>query len=164
MNYLHVDSAAPAYGYADETRPVTWRLLWADNRYLDGTIPPEEADYVFLQPDLSRAERAREQVAKTGNVAAATPGIDLVIVRSGQPAPRRSEAGDLAFGRVAASLADDRLDAIEAHVSSQTSAAHMPSVAVWGIQGDRVKSGFCTESRPPWTKSLFSTSAHRSPS
>lgn len=32
-----------------EGSPVTWRLLWADDRYLDGSIPPEEAAY-FAEP------------------------------------------------------------------------------------------------------------------
>ncbi|MDE2593269.1 MAG: hypothetical protein KGL57_03445 [Burkholderiales bacterium] len=32
-----------------EGSPVTWRLLWADDRYLDGTVPSEEGDY-FAEP------------------------------------------------------------------------------------------------------------------
>ncbi|OMO15796.1 Imm72 family immunity protein, partial [Xanthomonas oryzae] len=30
---------------------VVWRLIWRDDRYEDGTIPDEEAGYVFIQPD-----------------------------------------------------------------------------------------------------------------
>ncbi|MFN3417361.1 MAG: Imm72 family immunity protein, partial [Caldimonas sp.] len=39
-----------ALNYYDEERdkpwPVTWRLIWKDERYLDGTIPEEEAQYM----------------------------------------------------------------------------------------------------------------------
>jgi hypothetical protein len=98
MNYLHADSPAPQAEIGDIAAPgmqtwqkkdVYWRLIWRDDRYEDGTIPPEEVDYVFQQPALDRAERARRQVAKTGNIAAAAAGIDLIVARSGQPAPRR---------------------------------------------------------------------------
>lgn len=37
--------------------PITWKLIWEDKRYLDGTIPPEEAEYfpdALTPPDFSR--------------------------------------------------------------------------------------------------------------
>lgn len=54
MNYLHDGSRAPqltvktAQGYMDQD--TTWRLLWRDDRYIDGTVPEEEADYRFSRP------------------------------------------------------------------------------------------------------------------
>lgn len=54
MNYLHGGSQAPQIGVETEDDIVdcdtTWRLLWRDDRYLDGTIPEVEAQYVFMQP------------------------------------------------------------------------------------------------------------------
>lgn len=48
MNYLLAGTKAPFY--KDQERgpalPVTWRLIWKDTRYLDGTIPEEETEYL----------------------------------------------------------------------------------------------------------------------
>ncbi|GJI91238.1 Imm72 family immunity protein [Duganella hordei] len=30
---------------------TTWRLLWRDDRYINGTVPEEEAHYRFTKPD-----------------------------------------------------------------------------------------------------------------
>ena len=48
MNYLLANALAPTYrdGELDKPMPVTWRLIWKDERYVDGVIPPEEADYL----------------------------------------------------------------------------------------------------------------------
>ncbi|MGS0577643.1 Imm71 family immunity protein [Xanthomonas oryzae pv. oryzicola] len=55
MNYLHGGSAAPKASQEIEDDvlniDVVWRLIWRDDRYEDGTIPDEEAGYVFMQPD-----------------------------------------------------------------------------------------------------------------
>lgn len=55
MNYLHGGSHAPPVTLQSATDSadvaVTWRLLWADERYLDGTVPAEEAEYRFARPD-----------------------------------------------------------------------------------------------------------------
>jgi hypothetical protein len=55
MNYLHGGSNAPKMTIetADDNIDLdtTWRLLWRDDRYSDGTIPEEEADYIFTKPD-----------------------------------------------------------------------------------------------------------------
>jgi Immunity protein 72/Immunity protein 71 len=56
----------------EQLQPVIWRLLWEDTRYLDGTVPEEEKDYII--PDAKMA------VAKIANVG------DFIIARSGQPA------------------------------------------------------------------------------
>jgi hypothetical protein len=62
MNYLLVDTRAPKlvqwyrdkndrrYGYDTITKDATWRLVWRDDRYKDGTIPDEEQDYQFIVP------------------------------------------------------------------------------------------------------------------
>ena len=52
MNYLHGGSDAPTievFDADDEIEEVAtqWRLIWKDDRYLDGTIPDEESAYTF---------------------------------------------------------------------------------------------------------------------
>lgn len=55
MNYLHGGSKAPQIRVetADDSFSLdaTWRLLWRDDRYCDGTVPEEEAQYRFTAPD-----------------------------------------------------------------------------------------------------------------
>lgn len=82
MNYLHGGSPAPQ---ADMERQndmlsadVTWRLLWRDDRYEDGTIPDEEAGYRFLQP----------QTPKPVQIAETPTSPEVVFAETGQPAPR----------------------------------------------------------------------------
>lgn len=71
MNYLLAGSIAPQYkdGDFEPQIDVTWRLIWADHRYEDGTIPEEEKDYLAEVPE-PRQERLRglpsETVPKTG--------------------------------------------------------------------------------------------------
>jgi hypothetical protein len=62
MNYLHGGTLAPKakltykdssdreLGHSVKITEVTWRLIWRDNRYEDGTIPAEEQDYRFDLP------------------------------------------------------------------------------------------------------------------
>lgn len=55
MNYLHQGSNAPTIAFEGdgprgEGRPTVWRLLWKDDRYLDGDLPPEEEAYRFFAP------------------------------------------------------------------------------------------------------------------
>ena len=50
MNYLLGSVPAPLYEttdgtYSNGTRPVFWRLIWEDDRYLDGHIPGVEVGY-----------------------------------------------------------------------------------------------------------------------
>ena len=67
MNYLHGGSNAPqiAVLIAGESsaRDTTWRLLWEDERYLDGTIPSEEVDYRFTKPDPTPEHRPATTVS-----------------------------------------------------------------------------------------------------
>ncbi len=71
MNYLVSGAKAPLYqnGDLDKPMPVIWRLIWKDERYLDGTIPEEEAEYLKpieeIAPLQLRCE-ANEPCPKTG--------------------------------------------------------------------------------------------------
>ncbi len=62
MNYLHAFDKAPKAKIETATTSididVTWRLLWKDERYEDGTIPEEEKDYVFNAPADKEEENA----------------------------------------------------------------------------------------------------------
>ncbi|MDE2078521.1 MAG: hypothetical protein KGI91_15860 [Burkholderiales bacterium] len=60
MVYMCAGAEAYRYGeprwYPGGGQPITWRLIWEDKRYLDGTIPAEEADYfpgTLMPPDFS---------------------------------------------------------------------------------------------------------------
>lgn len=82
MNYLHAGSPAPAsrYEHQDESfsEPVTWRLLWKDTRYEDGSIPAEEDEYVFQKPNGATDDSS------------ATSETDSTMIwfETGQPAPK----------------------------------------------------------------------------
>lgn len=61
MVYMCEGEQAYRYGepcwYPGGGQPITWRLIWEDQRYLDGNIPAEEADYfpeAVSPPDFSR--------------------------------------------------------------------------------------------------------------
>lgn len=82
MNYLHAGSPAPAVRYEDEnesfSKPVTWRLLWEDTRYEDGSIPAEEDEYVFQKPN--GATDAPSEINGTDST--------MIWFETGQPAPK----------------------------------------------------------------------------
>ncbi|MFT3721036.1 Imm71 family immunity protein [Pseudorhodoferax sp.] len=86
MNYLHGGSPAPraTQRTADSEElhhvDVTWRLLWRDDRYEDGSIPEEERDYRFLQPGPINPPQPTPLTTKQSEVLAGVP--------SGQPCPR----------------------------------------------------------------------------
>ncbi|MDY7545130.1 Imm72 family immunity protein [Glaciimonas sp. CA11.2] len=54
-NYFLAGAVATEYQLegTDKWEEVWWRLLWEDKRYLDGTIPAEEADYVKTRPPVA---------------------------------------------------------------------------------------------------------------
>jgi hypothetical protein len=84
MNYLHGGSPAPQalqtkIGGGGLKESVIWRLLWKDERYTNGLIPPEEADYVFLMP---------EPPAEADSHLERSPELRLVYADSGDPAPQ----------------------------------------------------------------------------
>jgi hypothetical protein len=60
MNYLLGGTSAPYYSDEENTppMPVAWRLIWKDTRYLDGSIPEEEAEY--LKP-ITPAKNPRQR-------------------------------------------------------------------------------------------------------
>ena len=66
MAYLHGQSKAPQASLetadANPNADVTWRLLWRDDRYEDGTVPEEESEYVFLSPDPARQAPEPEEL------------------------------------------------------------------------------------------------------
>lgn len=74
MNYLLGGTTAPVYSMLHR-RPVTWRLIWEDGRYLDGHVSNEEDQYFPLQP-------------KPSDVASAFAGADLISATSGQTCPK----------------------------------------------------------------------------
>ncbi len=81
MNYLHAGSAAPQASVVTPNDcpdiDVTWRLIWRDDRYENGSIPAEEADYVFVEPQAPAPEPVPEP-----------PSTDnIVTALTGQPAP-----------------------------------------------------------------------------
>jgi hypothetical protein len=81
MNYLHGGSNAPQACVETATDniaiDVTWRLLWKDDRYQDGTIPEEEKGYVFLHPEPPEPEKPAPVYRPS----------DITVAESGDKAP-----------------------------------------------------------------------------
>lgn len=84
MNYLHGGSQAPQMTIETEKDTydlyTTWRLLWRDDRYLDNTIPDEEANYKFTTPKeipphsrFATQETVRDWAETVGTVAHSAP-------------------------------------------------------------------------------------------
>jgi hypothetical protein len=74
MNYL--SAGVPAFTYGSSgPRPVTWKLIWEDNRYLDGHISNEEA--LYFPPQAKPAEQQ-----------AAFVSADLITASTGQTCPK----------------------------------------------------------------------------
>jgi len=79
MNYLHEGSPAPTIAFEGDTsrgegRPTTWRLLWKDDRYLDGSIPEEEKEYVFYTPPQAAPVMPSASTAGTTTIITAQTG------------------------------------------------------------------------------------------
>ncbi|MDQ5927036.1 MAG: Imm72 protein, partial [Pseudomonadota bacterium] len=61
MVYMCQGEEAFRYGepcwHSGGGQAITWKLIWEDQRYLDGVIPPEEAEYfpdgAVTPPDFS---------------------------------------------------------------------------------------------------------------
>ncbi len=84
-------------GYPGGGQPITWRLIWEDKRYVDGVIPPEEADYypeALTPPDFLRF--VGEDLGNDWN------SSQLVVAHTGELAPLtgRWAAQDDLGGRV----------------------------------------------------------------
>lgn len=89
MDYMAAGQPALRYGegvyYAGDFvggEPVTWKLVWADDRYADGVVPDDEApmfppqtapDFVALWEDVEyedeRPKEDRRVTARTGQIA-----------------------------------------------------------------------------------------------
>lgn len=82
MNYLHEGSAAPQASLETKNdNPninATWRLLWRDDRYINGTIPLEESSYVFLMPEAQEADPVTSYASTATN---------MIVAETGQSAP-----------------------------------------------------------------------------
>jgi Immunity protein 71/Immunity protein 72 len=77
MNYLHANSRATHIGEGREPIPTTWRLIWKDDRYTDGTIPAEESSYVFNEP---------RKKTTTVNIASASVVEAVIFANTGERA------------------------------------------------------------------------------
>lgn len=105
LNYLHQGAPAPTIGFEEDSarnegRPTVWRLRWIDDRYEDGTIPAEEAGYVFPRPPDRPPKPEREIEADINFVMSDDPATESgvwaalehldkrVTVNKGDPMPR----------------------------------------------------------------------------
>lgn len=88
MNYLHGGSKAPQMMLqtANDTFDLntTWRLLWRDDRYINGTVPEEEAHYQFTTPKenppqswIVTQETRRWWTENVGTAAISTPPVSV---------------------------------------------------------------------------------------
>ena len=76
----------------NELIDVRWRLLWQDTRYLDGTVPAEEAQYILSPPDAAPARYAQSAYAgdpcpQTGRWQALRLNHRIEHIEKGQPMP-----------------------------------------------------------------------------
>jgi hypothetical protein len=102
MSYLLEGVAVPPAVTIDEkdgesyTRPATWRLIWEDNRYLDGTIPDEEKDY--FPATETAAPAAPVEVASDPVISLETnqrvPKHGMWVVADRLDVRKRFESGD----------------------------------------------------------------------
>jgi hypothetical protein len=73
MNYLLKDTSAPPLAVeGGSSRPVVWKLIWQDNRYVDGQIPVEER--LYFPPEVLKTTQPSFTVpdvvsALTGEIA-----------------------------------------------------------------------------------------------
>lgn len=101
MNYLHAGSKAPRITIETATDNIdldtTWRLLWRDDRYSDGTIPEKEVHYQFNQP--LKTQEQRPSVGLTDEImwaesGAAVPAAGTWLVESDISAKITVEKGE----------------------------------------------------------------------
>lgn len=81
MAYLYGNGLAPnRYGDQGgrEGTPTTWRLIWRDDRYQDGTVPAEEASYQFIMPEGRARPRPADELMAEGK------WDEIVVARSGE--------------------------------------------------------------------------------
>jgi hypothetical protein len=81
MAYLygsHVAQNRDTEGPGRDGAPTTWRLIWRDDRYEDGTIPAEEADYKFVMPEGRPRPRPAPDLMAEGKWS------EIVVNRTGE--------------------------------------------------------------------------------
>ncbi|WP_370870133.1 Imm72 family immunity protein [Variovorax boronicumulans] len=91
-NYLLKGQTAHQYQPegSNDLVPVRWRLLWEDRRYIDGTVPAEEAHYVDIAAEISSSEHgvfSGDICPQTGNWRAPRLNNRQEHVEHGQPMP-----------------------------------------------------------------------------
>lgn len=104
MVYMCAGAEAYRYGeprwYPGGGQPITWRLIWEDQRYLDGNIPPEEAEYFpdsLTPPDFLHLVGEELETDWRSD--------DLIVIHSGESATRtgrwaaRDDLGGVIFWR-----------------------------------------------------------------
>jgi hypothetical protein len=97
MNYLLEEAPTPkAVNRGGVIVPAVWRLVWEDTRYLDGSIPEEEALY-FPPAETSKAAAtvyaaSEPVISLQSNQQASKPGVWVVAHRL--DTRRRFELGD----------------------------------------------------------------------
>ncbi|WP_241822123.1 Imm71 family immunity protein [Herbaspirillum sp. C7C8] len=102
MNYLHGASPAPTICACTKDDEIdlatTWRLLWRDDRYIDGLIPEEERYYRFNQPEVKHSApqnvSENDQITWTESGTAATK-TGRWLVESDMTASIELKAGEL---------------------------------------------------------------------
>jgi hypothetical protein len=103
MSYFLEGVAVPPAVTIDEkdgesyTRPATWRLIWEDDRYLDGTIPEEEKDYFPATEETTKPASpvtvaSDSLISLETNQRATKPGMWVVADRL--DVRKRFESGD----------------------------------------------------------------------
>ncbi|MBC7700398.1 Imm72 family immunity protein [Aquabacterium sp.] len=77
----------------NELIDVRWRLIWQDTRYLNGTVPAEEAQYILSPPEDAAPNRyaqsayAGDLCPQTGQWQAPRLQNRIELVERGQPMP-----------------------------------------------------------------------------
>ncbi|WP_179999198.1 Imm72 family immunity protein [Acinetobacter sp. YH12239] len=78
-NYFLEGSEATQYKLegTDDWYDVKWRLIWEDNRYIDGTIPEEEKNYIFDIENIGKQSNQPE-----------TESTEKLSMAAGQVSPK----------------------------------------------------------------------------
>jgi hypothetical protein len=81
-------------GFIYELKDVTWRLLWRDDRYEDGTIPEEEKDYQFVEPSPEGAENYYSTVYQAAAKYLLRHNLQNPLLDDVRPENMRCEGGE----------------------------------------------------------------------
>lgn len=91
-NYLLRGQTAHQYQPegSNDLVPVRWRLLWEDHRYIDGSVPTEEAHYIKVEaevPTTAISAFSGDPCPQTGNWRSPRLSNRQEYVERGQPMP-----------------------------------------------------------------------------